>query len=168
MALEPGRLSRAAIHCEAGEAELRLSAAGNWQLAIRPSDQREWRLACSGDLNGGALSSLTAADREPIRVGRLVVDPGARRIFAAGREVRSSQKEFSLLATLATDPCRVFSKRELMRLVWNCEPLRSCRTLDSHASRIRVKLREAGAPGFVINHQRMGYSLCEGLAPTGV
>jgi hypothetical protein len=37
MALEPGRFTRTAIYSDAGEVELRLSPAGNWQLAIRRS-----------------------------------------------------------------------------------------------------------------------------------
>jgi DNA-binding response OmpR family regulator len=163
MALEPGRLSRAAIHCGAGEAELRMSAAGNWQLAIRAAEEREWRLACSGDLDGGAVSQFAASANEPLRIGRLLVDPERRQVFACEREVRASRLEFDLLATLASDPTRVFSKQELMRTVWRCEAVHSCRTLDSHASRLRVKLRRAGAPGFVLNCQAMGYKLWGGV-----
>jgi hypothetical protein len=33
--IDPGRFTKAAIHNEAGEVEVRLSAAGNWQLHIR-------------------------------------------------------------------------------------------------------------------------------------
>ena len=74
MALEPGRLTRAAIHTEAGEAELRMSAAGNWQLAIRASEEREWRLACSGDLQAGASSLVAPSEHKRYRFGKLLVD----------------------------------------------------------------------------------------------
>jgi hypothetical protein len=53
----------------AGEVELRLSAAGNWQLAIRRSDEGEWHLACSGDLTAGSISPVAQADRDPLRSG---------------------------------------------------------------------------------------------------
>ncbi|MBW8060000.1 MAG: helix-turn-helix domain-containing protein [Solirubrobacterales bacterium] len=36
------------------------------------------------------------------------------------------------------------------------------RTLDSHASKIRIKLREAGAEGFIVNYWRIGYRLANG------
>lgn len=62
--LEPGRLTRAAIHCEAGEVEVRLSAAGNWQLAVRGTGEREWRLACSGDLAAGSTLPVPEPELE--------------------------------------------------------------------------------------------------------
>jgi DNA-binding response OmpR family regulator len=162
MSLDPGRISRAAIHCAAGEAELRLTAAGNWQLALRAEGAREWSLACSGDLSNGAVGPHVAP-RRATRIGQLVVDTEARAVFACGREVQASRLEFSLLATLAADPTRVFSKWELLQIVWGDRNRSRTRTLDSHASRMRVKLRRAGAPGFIINVQRAGYKLCDGL-----
>jgi DNA-binding response OmpR family regulator len=146
MALEPGRLTRAAIHSEAGEAELRMSAAGNWQLAVRPAGASEWRLACSGDLRAGA-----------------------RRAFIGEAPLRLSVKEFALLAVLATDPTRVFTKQELLKSVWGYQPGDPTRTLDSHASRLRVMLRRAGAAGLVVNRRSVGYQLLEadcGAAPS--
>src|SRR5690348_5650938 len=54
----------------------------------------------------------------PRRVGGLVIDPVRRRVAVDGQEVALSNKEFSLLRVLATDPVRVFSKQELLREVW--------------------------------------------------
>ena len=51
----------------------------------------------------------------PSRVGDLVVDPARRRVWVEGRDVALSNKEFSLLRVLASDPIRVFSKKELLR-----------------------------------------------------
>jgi DNA-binding response OmpR family regulator len=65
-----------------------------------------------------------------------------------------------LIALLATDPGRVFTKQELMREIWGSEGGGATRTLDSHASRARNKLRRAGAEGFIVNCWRVGYSLC--------
>lgn len=158
--LDPGRLTRAAIHCDAGEVELRLSTAGNWQLAIRRSEEREWQLACSGDLDVGTFSEAARAERDPLHLGKLLIDSEARRVFVEGREVRLSNLEYRLLAMLATQPYRVFTKEELMQSVWGYDGIVT-RTLDSHASRIRVKLRRVGADGYVLNCQRIGYKLCD-------
>lgn len=49
-----------------------------------------------------------------------------------------------------------------MREIWGSEGGGALRTLDSHASRARCKLREAGAEGFIVNCHKIGYSLCEG------
>jgi DNA-binding response OmpR family regulator len=97
----------------------------------------------------------------PIRVGEIVVDPGRRRVFVDGREVVLSQKEFSLLHVLATDPHRVYSKRELLGRVWGLRAPTKTRTLDSHASRLRRKLDPERAR-FVINCWGVGYRLLDG------
>ncbi len=163
--IDPGRFTRAAIHNEVGEVELRLSAAGNWQLHIRGKNEREWRLACSGDLEGGAIAPQPTLPREPVRLGKLLLDVEARRALVGDRQLRLPALEFELLATLASQPNRVFSKSELMRGIWGCEALRSTRTLDCHASRLRVKLRRAGAGEMVVNCWGVGYRLVEGVKP---
>jgi DNA-binding response OmpR family regulator len=158
MSIETGRMTRAAIHSDAGEIEVRMSAAGNWQVAVRSAEQREWHLACSGDLQAGALSITPERKLRPTRFGKLLVDVESRRAFVGGEEVRLPGLEFDLLAKLASAPSRVFTKQELFKSIWGYEGLRT-RTLDSHASRVRCGLRDAGAPGFVICIRGVGYKL---------
>jgi Transcriptional regulatory protein, C terminal len=50
---------------------------------------------------------------------------------------------------LATEPDRVFTKQELLRELWGSRGTSKLRSLDSHASRTRYKLRGAGAAGFI-------------------
>jgi DNA-binding response OmpR family regulator len=158
MSPDPGRLTRAAIHCEAGEAELRITAAGNWQLAIRRAEEREWHLACSGDLSAGGVQPHPTSRPEPWRVGKLLIDPDAQRILVDEQEIELTRLQYALASTLASEPLRLFTKEELMQSLWGYEGIAS-RTLDTHASRLRVKLRRAGAPGYVINQQGVGYRL---------
>jgi len=96
-----------------------------------------------------------------IRVGDVVVDPDRRRVWVGEREVVLSKKEFSLLRVLATDPHRVFSKRELLGEVWGLRATTKTRTLDSHASRLRRKL-DPDRARFVINCWGVGYRLLDG------
>jgi len=97
----------------------------------------------------------------PCRVGDLVVDPARRRTWVGGREVQLAKKEFSLLRVLATDPHRVFSKRELLGEVWGYRTPTKTRTLDSHASRLRRKLDPESAR-YVVNCWGVGYRLLDG------
>jgi DNA-binding response OmpR family regulator len=53
-----------------------------------------------------------------------------------------------------------------LRGVWGFQSLGATRTLDSHASRLRRKLTDAGAAGFVVNVWGVGYRLVDGSAPT--
>ncbi len=96
----------------------------------------------------------------PVRVGELVVDPARRLATVRGEPVALSKKEFTLLKVLATDPCRVFSKEELLTAVWGHQTNEKTRTLDSHASRLRRKLDpEYGR--YVLNTWGVGYRLLD-------
>jgi DNA-binding response OmpR family regulator len=99
--------------------------------------------------------------RDWIQVGELVVDRGIRRVTLAGSAVALAAKEFELIAKLATDPQRVFTKEELLRDVWGFRSLGRTRTLDSHASRLRRKLARVTPTPYVVNIWGVGYRLCE-------
>ena len=97
----------------------------------------------------------------PRRVGELVIDPARRRVWVEGRDVSLSNKEFSLLRVLASDPIRVFTKKELLEDVWGYRTPAQTRTLDSHASRLRRKL-DPEHSRYVINCWGVGYRLIDG------
>ena len=154
----PGRFTKVAIHTAAGEIEARLSEGGNWELHLRKEGEETWRIACRGDLNSGALTAEPAKRDKLIR-GPLVVEPEKRSARVGEVEVGLSRKEFQLLAVLAAKPDRVFSKEELLAAIWDYQGTTRTRTLDSHASRLRSKLKAAGADGMVINSWGIGYRL---------
>jgi DNA-binding response OmpR family regulator len=110
----------------------------------------------------GAVLRRRSERREgPRRVGELLVDPARRQAWVGRRQVRLSNKEFSLLRVLASDPRRVFSKHELLAEVWGLRAPTRTRTLDSHASRLRRKLDpERGR--YVVNCWGVGYRLLDG------
>jgi len=99
------------------------------------------------------------AQPQRVRVGPLTVDPGARVASINERRLALSRLEFELLAHLAGDPMRVFSKWELMRDVWGYRTPGKTRSVDAHACRLRRKLAAAGAPGLVDNVRGVGYRL---------
>jgi DNA-binding response OmpR family regulator len=96
-----------------------------------------------------------------IRVGPLEIDSLSRQAWLSGAPLALSKKEFALLRALATEPTRVFTREELLRGVWGFASLGATRTLDSHASRLRKKLRDRGAE-FVVNVWGVGYRLVDG------
>ena len=68
--------------------------------------------------------------------------------------------EYGLLATLLKRPQRIFSRAELMDLVWGDAPDTSERTVDAHIKLLRAKLRAGGLEADLIQtHRNMGYSL---------
>jgi DNA-binding response OmpR family regulator len=94
------------------------------------------------------------------RVGPIEVDTVAREVRVDGIAVDLSAKEFALLAALAREPRRVFTKDELLRDVWGFKGSARTRTVDSHACRLRRKLSERGARA-VVNVWGVGYRLSD-------
>jgi len=69
---------------------------------------------------GAVLKRVSRArEAHEMRYGGLAVNMLSREVTVAGVRVELSAKEFALLATLAADPERVFTKRELLQMVWD-------------------------------------------------
>jgi DNA-binding response OmpR family regulator len=100
--------------------------------------------------------------RGAIRVGDLTIDPLKRAVSLCGEPVHLSNKEFSLLHALATEPTRVFHKTELLRDVWGYQTQGHTRTLDAHACRVRRKLARSSRP-YILTVRGVGYRLTEEL-----
>jgi DNA-binding response OmpR family regulator len=107
------------------------------------------------------LRRSTTSTAEVLIAGELVVDRRTRRVSVRETLVWLSAKEFELLAWLAAEPYRVFTKEELLREVWGFRALGRTRTLESHASRLRKKLRVNGEDRYVVNVWGVGYRLLE-------
>ena len=82
--------------------------------------------------------------------GSIEVEPDRRVARANSIDLHLRPKEFGLLATLAMEPGRVFSRQELLVKVWGEEIVVDERTVDVHVSWLRGKLVNAGVSGDVI------------------
>ncbi|MGI9218248.1 MAG: two-component system response regulator CreB [Hydrogenophaga sp.] len=99
--------------------------------------------------------AATAPDAAPLQL-----DEAAQRIRCAGQWLALTRYEYRLLATLLKRPQRIFSRAELMDLVWDDASDTADRTVDAHIKLVRAKLRDAGASADLIQtHRHMGYSL---------
>jgi DNA-binding response OmpR family regulator len=98
---------------------------------------------------------------ERIEAGDIVIDRRTRRVHVRGVPVQLPGREFELAARLASDPGRVWTKSELLRDVWGFRSNGLTRTVDSHACRLRRKLRLDEDDRFVVNVWGVGYRLLE-------
>lgn len=103
-------------------------------------------------------SRPTATDAEVLDLGELMIDARTRNVTLRGRELTLTQKEFSLLVVLASDPRRVFERADLLESVWGYTGGGRSRTLDAHACRLRAKL-SGGRREYVLNCWGVGYRL---------
>jgi DNA-binding response OmpR family regulator len=109
----------------------------------------------------GLLKRVSRVDeRHLLAVGELVVNTLSKQVTVGGIGVQLSVKEFQLLATLAAEPERVFSKQELLEQVWGFKSPGRTRTLDSHASRLRQKLAACSDRAWIANVWGHGYRVC--------
>ena len=77
-----------------------------------------------------------------------------------GSPVPMSRKEYGLMQILASRPGEVFSRDELLDLVWGADHFPSTRTVDNHVSMIRAKLEDTPSdPEHLITVHGVGYKL---------
>ena len=102
-----------------------------------------------------------ATDVEELRVGDVLVDVGARRVFVGNAELELRPREFDLLVLFASEPGHVLTRERIMTEVWDEHWFGSTKTLDVHVSALRRKLaREPSEERPVITGLRgVGYRL---------
>jgi DNA-binding response OmpR family regulator len=113
-----------------------------------------------------AVLRRTQKPAEVLVAGPLEIDARTRAAALGGRPLALSQKEYDLLLRLAADPERVFTKEELLRDVWDYRSNVRTRTLDSHVSRLRRKLRALDPDTTLLeNVWGVGYRLVGAATP---
>ncbi len=106
------------------------------------------------DLKGEAKSN------PKINVGDLFIDLETRIVAVNNVEKELTFKEFELLATLAKNPNRVFTRDELFASVWGSDFLGESRTVDVHIRYLREKLEEnPSQPKHIQTVRGVGYRL---------
>ncbi len=93
------------------------------------------------------------------KVGDMTIDPVRRQVFWGEDEVRLSPREYDLLAYLASQPGRVYSRKEIESNVWGENLPPSSNVVDVHIANIRGKLRDAGGYGVIRTVRGIGYAL---------
>lgn len=95
------------------------------------------------------------------RSGRLRLDPEAHTAFWEEQEVELTATEFQLLKTLLARPSKVFTRDELLDLVYR-DTVVSDRTIDSHILHIRKKFGGRGGKDVIQTQHGVGYKLGPG------
>ena len=96
---------------------------------------------------------------EVLSFADLVMDLAAHRVSRSGREVHLSPTEFRLLRQLLESPGRVFSRGQLLDLVWGRDQDVELRTVDATIRRLRRALNAGGEPDLLRTVRAAGYAL---------
>ncbi len=93
-----------------------------------------------------------------IEAGNLVLDCESRRVNVDGKEINLTAKAFDVLELLVQNPQKVYSRENLLNIVWGYEYLGDVRTVDVHIRRLREKIEaNPSEPKYVHTKWGVGY-----------
>ena len=88
----------------------------------------------------------------------ICLDYNGRNVTIDGKEIELTSKEFDLLSLLMKNPGRVYSRDNMLNLVWGFEYPGDVRTVDVHIRRLREKIEKNPAePNYVLTKWGVGY-----------
>jgi DNA-binding response OmpR family regulator len=102
------------------------------------------------------------APPRPLRVGDLAVDPLRHEVTVAGRAVGCTPLEFRILAAMAAEPARVFTRRQLLSTTGELSLDVTDRAVDVHVMNIRRKIEaDPRRPRRMLTVYGVGYKLVD-------
>lgn len=108
--------------------------------------------------NGAAAKEIPPAYDK----GGLKIDYSTYEVFARGKAVKLTLKEFELLRFLVQNPNRVLSRDQLLDRVWGGETFVTPRTVDVHIRRLRKAIeKDDSKPKWILTLRGVGYKFDE-------
>lgn len=97
-------------------------------------------------------------NRRLVVKGDMKIECESRRVFIGEKEINLTTKEFDLLELLAMNPNKVYSRENLLNIVWGYEYPGDARTVDVHIRRLREKIEvKPSEPKYVYTKWGVGY-----------
>ncbi len=107
----------------------------------KPFDMRELLVRLKSLLRRMQKAEKKQQPAEVI-LGGIVLHISKRTAFAGNRPLELTPKEYDLLALLLSNPDRVYTREQLLDLIWSMDYIGGTRTVDIHVQRVRKKLGE--------------------------
>lgn len=100
----------------------------------------------------------TAAPDDRVTIGELTLDRRERNVYKNGVAADLTAREFDVVELLMRNPNRVYSRENLLDLIWGYDYRSDIRTVDVHIRRIREKLETVpAAPEYFMTKWGVGY-----------
>lgn len=98
------------------------------------------------------------SNEQTIVVDDFVINALGRKVSLNGKEINLTAKEFDLLLLLATNPGKVYSREELLEIIWGYEYFGDLRTVDVHVRRLREKIEnKSESYEYILTKWGVGY-----------
>jgi len=105
------------------------------------------------------LRRTTDADRVPVQIADLRVDPARRQAWSRGQLLELTKREFELLSVLTTNAGIVLSRDRLLELVWGYDFATDTNVVDVFVGYLRRKLETDAAPRLIHTVRGVGFVL---------
>ena len=93
-----------------------------------------------------------------VEINGLKLDSESRRVYINEKELNLTAKEFDLLELLVCNPNKVYTRENLLKMIWGYEYLGDVRTVDVHIRRLREKIESNPSdPKYVHTKWGVGY-----------
>lgn len=90
--------------------------------------------------------------------GNLKIEPAKRKVVLNNSEIKLTAKEFDLLFLLASHPGKIYSREQLLNLIWGYQYNGYDHTVNSHINRLRSKIEEdLSKPKYILTSWGVGY-----------
>ena len=127
---------------------------------VKPYELDELSARVRALLRRSGAAVQRQAAKSPLTVGHIRLDPNERSAWKDGVPVDLTAKEFDLMELLMRNPGRVYSRENLLNVVWGYEYIGDYRTVDVHVRRLREKLElDPANPEYIRTKWGVGYYL---------
>ena len=126
----------------------------------KPFNIMELKVRIRALLRRAGSSRGVAAASDKLTAGHIRLDPTERTAWKGEERVELTAKEFDLMELLLRNPGRVYSRENLLNVVWGYEYIGDYRTVDVHVRRLREKLElDPANPEYIRTKWGVGYYL---------
>ncbi len=106
----------------------------------KPFSLKEVSARVKAVLKRSAEESSAPGTDGRLTVGDMTLDTGSKELSIGGAAIPLTKTEFEILALLAANPARIFSREEIIDRLWKDAPYTTERTVDVHITRLRKKM----------------------------
>lgn len=124
----------------------------------KPFSVREFLARVKAIFRRMELNTQTDEPKQVLRHGALMVDQEKRKVLVDKKRIDLTPKEFDLLALMAQNPGKSYSRDRLLRLIWGYEFEGYEHTVNSHINRLRAKIEpDISQPTYILTTWGVGY-----------